>query len=150
MKSVKLCTDEMLERFRKIQFISEYIDAKLQDIDQWNASRKADAEISVVNGRRLTNIGTFRAYIEAYLRNHPYIHQKGMTLLVRQLSSGPHGVPIEIYCFTTITTWVEYEMIQSDIFDHLLGVIGEFDLEVFQDPTVLSTRVELHGVQQSG
>ena len=150
MKSVKLCSPEMLDRFRRIQFISEYIDAKLEDIDLWNRSRSPETEASLVNGRRLTNLGTFRAYIEAYLRNHPGIHQKGMTLLVRQLDPGPTGVPIEIYCFTNITSWVEYEMIQSDIFDHFLAVVSEFDLEVFQNPSRMETNIQLHGLRHSG
>ena len=87
-----------------------------------------------MNGRALTNIGTFRAYIQAYLRNNSNIH-KDMTFLVRQLSPGPNGVPIEIYVFSNDTDWINYESIQADIFDHLLAAIKEFDLRVFQNPT---------------
>ncbi len=89
---------------------------------------------TLVNGRRLTNIGTFRAYIEAYLKSHPMIHDKH-TFLVRQLAPSEKGLPIEIYVFTNITDWLAYEAIQSDIFDHLLAVLTEFDLQVFQNPT---------------
>lgn len=87
-----------------------------------------------MNTRRITNIGTFRAYVEHYLRAHPGIHQD-MTLLVRQLSPTPEGLPLEIYCFTNTTKWAEYESIQSDIFDHLLAILPEFGLQVFQNPS---------------
>jgi len=89
-----------------------------------------DAE---VNRRRLTNAGTFRAYAYNYLKNHPRIHD-GMTLIVRQLSPGPEGLPLEIYCFTNTTAWAEYEDIQSDIFDHLLAIVPEFGLRLYQKP----------------
>ena len=88
----------------------------------------------LVNGRRLTNIGTFRAYIMAYLKNHPQIRQD-RTFLIRQLAPGDNGLPIEIYIFTDTTVWAEYEAIQADIFDHLLAVILEFDLAPFQNST---------------
>ena len=87
----------------------------------------------IVNGRKLTNIGTFRAYIEKYLRNHPEVH-KGLTLMVRQLQPGPEGLPIQIYCFTNDTRWVNYENIQANIFDHILAIVPEFSLKVFQNP----------------
>jgi miniconductance mechanosensitive channel len=87
-----------------------------------------------VNARRLTNVGMLRAYIFRYLRNHPLINQE-MTLLVRQREPTPDGLPIQIYCFTTTTEWVEYEDIQSDIFDHILAIVPEFGLRVFQHPS---------------
>jgi miniconductance mechanosensitive channel len=89
---------------------------------------------TLINGRSLTNIGTFRAYIEAYLRNNAHIHRE-MTFLVRQLSPESNGIPIEIYVFSNDTNWINYEAIQSDIFDHLLAIIPEFGLRVFQNPT---------------
>ena len=89
-----------------------------------------DTDPNAVNGRRLSNVGTFRAYIEAYLRAHPQLHQD-RTLLVRQLAPTPEGLPIEIYCFTTTTAWAEYEAIQADIFDHLLAVANEFELKLY-------------------
>jgi len=87
-----------------------------------------------VNTRRVTNVGTFRAYVQAYLQNHAQIHQ-GMTLLVRQMQPGPSGMPLEIYCFTSTTAWTEYESIQSDIFDHLYAILPEFGLRLFQQPS---------------
>ena len=93
-----------------------------------------DAEVDEeVNQRRLTNVGTFRAYAYNYLKNHPQIHD-GMTLLVRQLSPGPEGLPIEIYCFTNTTVWGDYEGIQADVFDHLLAIVPEFGLRLYQKP----------------
>ena len=92
------------------------------------------------NTRRSTNIGTFRAYVEAYLRNHPGVHQ-AMTIMVRQLPSGPEGLPLEIYCFTNTTAWGAYEGIQADIFDHLYAILPEFDLRVFQSPSGLDLQI---------
>lgn len=132
MNSIKFCDSQMLNRFYSFNSISDYIDTKLNEINKHNAS--LDGEGSLVNGRSLTNIGTYRAYIKAYLRNHPDIH-KDLTFLVRQLSPGPDGLPIEIYVFSSQTNWIEYESIQSDIFDHLLAIAAEFNLKVFQNPT---------------
>jgi miniconductance mechanosensitive channel len=87
-----------------------------------------------VNGKRLTNIGTFRAYLQAYLKHHPDIHQ-GMTQIVRQLPPTEFGLPVEIYAFTRDTAWVNYESIQADIFDHILAVVPQFELRVHQNPT---------------
>ena len=98
-----------------------------------NSRQQADLS-ELVNGRRLTNLGTFRAYVAAYLSSHPKIHDH-MTFLVRQLAPTPQGLPLEIYVFTTTTVWADYESIQSDIFDHLLAVVPQFDLRVFQEPT---------------
>ncbi|MEI7351798.1 miniconductance mechanosensitive channel, partial [Pectobacterium parmentieri] len=98
-----------------------------------NAQSDADLT-SPLNGRRLTNLGTFRAYLQVYLRTHPGIH-KGMTLMVRQLAPTSEGVPLEIYAFTNTTAWVDYESIQSDIFDHIFAILPEFDLRVHQTPT---------------
>ena len=86
-----------------------------------------------MNRRRLTNVGTFRAYAWNYLRNHPAIHEN-MTLLVRQLAPGPKGLPLEIYCFTTTTAWGEYESIQADVFDHLIAIVPDFGLRLYQEP----------------
>ncbi len=131
--SVKFCTAEMLERFAKIQFIADYIAAKKAELSEFNTSSGVDTS-TLVNGRHLTNLGTFRAYVEAYLRAHPKISDE-LTFLVRQLKPTEHGLPIEIYVFTTTTNWMEYEAIQSDIFDHLLAAAPEFDLRLFQNPT---------------
>ena len=133
VNTIKLCTEEMLGRFSKIQYISEYIERKKEEVATYNAASHVD-ETSVVNGRRLSNIGTFRAYVIAYLKNHPMINQE-MTFLVRQLSPTEHGLPLEIYVFCKDKVWANYEAIQADIFDHILAVVPEFDLRVFQHPT---------------
>ena len=133
MTSVKFCDQEMLDRFRRIQFIAEHIDRKLAEVTSHNENQKADISL-LINGRHLTNIGSFRAYLEAYLRNHPKIHDD-MTFLVRQLQPADKGLPIEIYVFSRDQAWVRFEGIQADIFDHLLAVIPLFDLRVFQAPS---------------
>ena len=133
MNSIKFCSDKMIERYRKFNVISDYISRKLDEIEKHNSENNID-EDGLINGRSLTNIGTFRAYIEGYLRGHNKIH-KEMTFLVRQLSPSPEGLPLEIYVFSNDTDWINYEAIQSDIFDHLLAVLNEFDLKVFQNPT---------------
>ena len=133
MNTIKFCTDDMLDRFSKIQYISRYIEETKQAIIQNNKLQQVDPS-SVVNGIRMTNIGTFRAYVKSYLHNHPMI-SKEMTLLTRQLAPTEHGLPIEIYVFSLDKAWANYEDIQADIFDHLFAVIPEFDLRVFQDPS---------------
>lgn len=133
MSSIRFCDEDMLERFGKIQYISGYIEKKKHELQEFNQSANVD-NASLANGRRMTNIGTFRAYIIAYLRNHPMINLN-MTFLVRQLPSSQHGLPIEIYVFSKDKVWANYEAIQADIFDHILAVVPEFDLRVYQNPT---------------
>ena len=133
LESIKFCDEGMIERFKKYHLISGYVQRKQEELEQYNKEHDIDTGV-LINGRRMTNIGTFRAYIEAYLRNHKKIHQ-GMTFLVRQLPPGPPGLPIEIYVFTNDTVWAHYEAIQADIFDHILAVVPQFDLRVFQNPT---------------
>ncbi|MEM7164711.1 MAG: mechanosensitive ion channel domain-containing protein [Planctomycetota bacterium] len=133
MASVRFCDEEMLARFRKIQLLQEYLADKQAEVQEHNKEHNVD-DASLVNGRRLTNLGTFRAYVAAYLQAKKEIH-KGMTFLVRQLAPTTEGVPIEMYVFSADKNWVNYEGIQSDIFDHLLAVVPEFDLRVFQKPT---------------
>ena len=131
--SIKFCSSEMLEQFKRIQLISYYIQNRQEEILVYNKKHQVD-ESTLVNGRRLTNIGVFRSYVEAYLRQHPMIH-KDMTFLIRQLSPSENGLPIEIYVFCKDTNWTAYEAIQADIFDHILAVVPEFDLRVFQEPS---------------
>ena len=133
MNSIRFCDEEMLKRFAKIQYISAYIETKKAELQAFNQSMKVD-NASLANGRRMTNVGTFRAYVQAYLKNHPSINQD-MTFLVRQLPPTEHGLPIEIYVFSKDKVWANYEAIQADIFDHILAVLPEFDLRVYQDPT---------------
>ena len=133
MNSIKLCDENMLQRFKQFQIISDYIDLKQKEVNDHNKNLNIDISQSV-NGRKLTNVGTFRAYIEAYLRNNSKIHPE-MTFLVRQLEPTSRGLPIQIYVFTNDINWVNYEGIQADIFDHLLAIIPEFKLKVFQSPS---------------
>lgn len=133
LNTIKFCDEEMLIRFRKIQYISEHIEKKRKEVEEFNRQHRVD-DASLANGRRLTNIGTFRAYVTAYLRNHPRINQN-LTFLIRQLKPTEYGLPIEIYVFANDTVWANYEGIQADIFDHILAVVPEFDLRVFQNPS---------------
>ncbi|VAW52720.1 Small-conductance mechanosensitive channel [hydrothermal vent metagenome] len=131
--SIHFCDEKMINKFKSIELLAPYLESKISEIEASNSGKNIDMQ-TLVNGRRLTNIGTFRTYIEAYLKSHPMIHDKH-TFLVRQLTPSEKGLPIEIYVFTNITDWLTYEAIQSDIFDHLLAVLTEFDLQVFQNPT---------------
>lgn len=132
VNSISFCNEERLNRYSKIDYIKAYINDKQAELDKHNA--KLNVNESLVNGRRITNIGTFRAYILAYLKNHPTINQN-LTLLVRQLATVDSGVPIEIYAFSADKNWVNYETLQADIFDHLFAAAAEFDLRLFQRPS---------------
>ena len=131
MKSIKFCSNEMIEKYKSIDLIKKYINEKMENISFHNSEKNIDQN-DLLNGRSLTNVGTFRAYIELYLKNHSKIHKK-MTFLIRQLAPQSDGLPIEIYVFSSDTNWVNYESIQSDIFDHLLAILPEFELEIFQN-----------------
>ncbi len=143
MDSIGFCTQEMIERFGKIHLISNYIKTKQKEVVDYN---KLNAiESSDISGRQITNIGTFRAYIVEYLRNHPKIH-KDMTFLVRQLAPTEKGLPIELYVFSNDQEWANYEGIQADIFDHILSAVSVFDLRLFQYPTGTSLgKLSSHG-----
>ena len=131
--SVRFLSADERDRLRRIALIDDYLDRKRQELEAWNTKLLAERK-DPVNTRRVTNLGTFRAYVSAYLAAHPGVNQ-GMIQMVRQLQPGPTGIPLEVYCFTATTEWVPYEGIQSDIFDHLLAVMPEFGLRVFQSPT---------------
>lgn len=133
MTSVHFLADDDINRLRKAQLLSQYIENKLAEIAAYNAEHNVDPS-SAANGRRLTNLGTLRAYLEAYLKTNPKIHQ-AMTCMVRQLHPGADGIPLEIYAFTNTTAWVAYENIQADIFDHIFAVLPEFGLRIYQAPT---------------
>jgi miniconductance mechanosensitive channel len=122
----------MIEKYKKIDILSDYIDEKIAEIKDSNSSKEVSE--SILNRRALTNVGTYRAYVQSYLRNNENIH-KDMTFLVRQLSPGENGLPLEVYVFSKNINWIEYEAIQSDIFDHLITSVKEFDLTLFQNPT---------------
>lgn len=132
INTIKFCTQEMIKRFSEIRYIAEYMESKQIELAEYNAAHQLDA-LPPANKRQLTNVGTFRAYISHYLKNHPMINQE-MTFLVRQLAPTENGLPIEIYVFCKDKVWSNYEAIQSDIFDHILAIIPEFDLKVFQSP----------------
>jgi miniconductance mechanosensitive channel len=134
LRTIQFADEALLERFKHIQILRPYLESKLEDIRKHNANISNDLA-ELINGRRLTNVGTFRAYCVAYLRNHPKIHHSGMTLLVRQLAPSQTGLPIELYAFANDTAWANYEDIQGDIFDHLLSILPEFGLSAFQAPS---------------
>lgn len=132
MQSIQFCTPEMLERFSKFQHVARYIDEKEKEIQEFNKERNIDNSV-LLNGRRQTNIGVFRAYLRGYLKNNEKINPD-MTMMVRQLQPTDNGLPLEIYAFSRIQEWVAYEGVQSDIFDHVLAAVTMFDLRVFQNP----------------
>lgn len=130
--SIKFCTDEMLDKYRKINFLKNYIDEKEVELKEFN--EKIDNTDWLINGRNLTNVGVFRIYAQNYINNHPKIHS-GMTRMVRQLAPSENGLPLEVYVFVNDIDWVSYESAQSDIFDHLFAVAKYFDLRIFQNPS---------------
>jgi miniconductance mechanosensitive channel len=132
--SVRFLTEDEIERFARWSLLRDYIGRKQAELGDANTAPGLDPEVPA-DLRRLTNLGTLRAWIWATLRNHPEIHQSGHTLLVRQLPPGPQGVPIEIYCFSRNTAWIAYEDIQADLFDRILAMVPEFGLRVFQEPS---------------
>jgi miniconductance mechanosensitive channel len=144
--SIHFMTEDELNRSKRFMLLQEYLAGKEGELSEHNRDIPAatgQEHDAVVNMRRLTNIGTFRAYAWRYLKQHPKIRQD-MTLLVRQLPPGPEGVPIELYCFTTTTAWGEYEDIQADIFDHLLAIVPEFGLRLFQQPAGTEFSIKQH------
>jgi miniconductance mechanosensitive channel len=138
VNSIKFCDDEMLRRFARIARIAEYVQEKSDEVAIYNAASGDDPEC-LVNGRRLTNVGTFRAYVKAYLEHHPMINQS-MTLIVRQLAPSERGLPIEIYAFCEDKRWAHYEGIMADIFDHIFAALPHFDLRAFQAPAGTDVR----------
>ncbi len=131
MNSVRFCTPQMLEKFRHISLIREYIDEKEEELRRYNEAHHIDESVWV-NGRRQTNLGVFRAYLQRYLLSLPEVN-KDLTCMVRHLQPTPTGIPIELYFFSSVKDWVPYEGIQADVFDHLLAVVPEFGLNVFQN-----------------
>jgi len=133
MTSIRFCNNEMIENFRKIKYLTEYIDSTEEVISRYNQENQTDNSM-LVNGRRQTNIGVFRAYIQKYLENHPEVNHD-MTTMVRQLQPTEKGIAIELYFFTKVKDWVYYENVQSDIFDHIMAIVPQFGLRVFQFPS---------------
>jgi miniconductance mechanosensitive channel len=136
MKSIKFCSLEMLEKFKKIALVKDYIEKTEEEQAVYNNEHNIDVSITG-NGRQQTNIGVFRAYMTAYLKSLPTLN-KDMTLMVRQMPPTETGLPLQVYCFTATTQWVPYEQIQSDIFDHFLGILPYFELSVYQNISEIS------------
>ena len=132
MTSVRFCDQKMLAELREVRLLKEYLAQKERELAEWNAEMGA-GENSPVNARRLTNFGTFRAYLAAYLGSHPKVNSS-MTLIIRHLQPTAEGIPLEIYLFSRDTEWAKYEQVQADIMDHVLSVLPWFDLRVFQSP----------------
>lgn len=133
LSSIKFVDTAMRERFERFHLIKDFVTDRQQDIELYNSMHSIDTE-ELINGRRMTNVGVFRQYIETFLKSHKSIRQD-MTLMVRQMQPEVNGLPLQIYCFTSSTAWIDYEQIQADIFDHLLAAAKGFDLEVFQQPS---------------
>lgn len=133
MNSIKFCSEEMIERFKNIRYIDEYIESKIKEIYRYNKEHNVDSS-DIINAKHITNIGIFRIYIQNYLKKHPKVH-KDMIQIVRQLQPTENGLPIEIYIFTNDIVWQNYESIQSDIFDHVLAIAPEFNIQIYQNPS---------------
>ena len=143
--SIRFLDAQQMAHFSRFKLLQDYMAAKSTALDEANAQARTllgDKAELLANQRHLTNLGTFRAYVQAYLQAHPSIH-KGMTLMVRTLEPTPEGVPLELYCFTNTTVWAAYEGIQGDIFDHLLAILPEFGLRLYQSPSGNDLRVGL-------
>ncbi len=145
-QSVRFVDDTLRGELRKIYLLKDFLEERQKIIDAYNEKHAFDMNMPV-NGRRMTNLGVYRAYVESYIKHHPRIHQ-GMTILVRQLPTEGRGIPMEIYCFTDTTNWGEYESIQADIFDHLFAATGVFGLDIFQEPGGQDFTRALSGTRQ--
>ncbi|MCG3657976.1 mechanosensitive ion channel family protein [Aliarcobacter butzleri] len=130
INSISFLSEEDIKRLEKANLLMPYLHTKQSEIKNYNESHNFDLSVAM-NGRRLTNIGTLRAYLVTYLKNHPNIN-KDMTIMVRQLAPNEYGIPLEIYCFTATTVWIDYENIQADIFDHVYSILKEFGIKPYQ------------------
>lgn len=139
--SVHFLDEAALRRLSSLRLLADYLVSKEHDVAQWNQAQGEAAAVPA-NRRRLTNLGTFRAYVQAYLDGHPQIHH-GLSCMVRQLAGGAQGIPLELYCFTATVAWAEYEGIQADIFDHLIALLPEFGLALYQQPSGQDVRAGL-------
>jgi miniconductance mechanosensitive channel len=133
VSTIRFLSEPEIQRFKRFAPLHRYMDGKAAELEHWQELHDPGPEL-VGDPRRLTNIGTFRAYVLAYLKAHPKLATDTMTSLVRQLPPGPHGLPLELYVFSSDTEWAKYEAIQADVFDHLLAIVPEFGLRVFQEP----------------
>jgi miniconductance mechanosensitive channel len=134
LNSIRFLDADEIAGLGRWELLGDYLTEKSVELETYNAEAGRNPEINA-DIRRLTNVGTFRAYVLAYLQAHPKIHNSGYTFIVRQLAPTASGLPIEIYCFSNDQDWTRYEGIQSDIFDHIFAMVPEFGLRLFQDPT---------------
>src|SRR5690606_3947302 len=132
MGTVRFLTDEEIVHFGRFVILKDYVAAKVNELEEYNREQSTDPDL-IPNARRLTNLGMLRAYITNYLRQHPMIHQD-LTFLIRQLAPTPDGLPMEIYVFVNDVRWATYEAVQADIFDHIVAMVPEFGLRVYQRP----------------
>ncbi|MBD3404049.1 mechanosensitive ion channel [candidate division GN15 bacterium] len=146
MATIKFCTPEMLDRFEEYELIRDYVKGRREEIAAYNKEHSIDTR-HLINGRNMTNIGTLRAYIAAYLRRHPKINQQ-LTFLIRYLAPTEHGLPVEVYVFSADQVWANYEAIQADIFDHILAILPMFELRAFQYPTGADFRDTMSGLKR--
>lgn len=133
INSIKFCTPELLEKFKEIDFVADYVISMEQQLEEYNKQHDVSFD-ELFNGIHLTNIGVFRIYLQNYLNHNEFIHQD-MAKIVRQLDPEENGLPLEIYTFSTLTEWADYEKIQSDLFDHIIAIAPEFDLRIYQSPS---------------
>lgn len=133
VSSVQFCPPKMIEHFKSIEILREYVEGKEAELAEHNRAQGINEAVEV-NGRKMTNVGVFRNYLKAYLSTHPMVNSR-MTLIVRQLQPTPQGLPLEVYAFSADKRWAEYEAIQSDIFDHIFAALPQFGLRAFQDPS---------------
>jgi len=133
MTSVKFLDEHLIKKLKQVEFITDYLHRKEEELKKYNETHVVNHS-EPINGRRMTNLGTFRKYLEEYLSHNENIH-KDMTFLIRYLQPGNNGIPIEIYIFSKVQEWAQYEAIQADIFDHILAIIPYFDLRIFQNPS---------------
>ncbi|HCX99289.1 MAG TPA: hypothetical protein DG754_04035 [Bacteroidales bacterium] len=133
MSSVKFCSPELLEKLKRIHLIKDYIEQRSKEIEEFNKKMGFDTSMPV-NGRRLTNLGVFREYLESYLKINPSISSEAIHM-VRQLQPTERGIPVELYCFSAEKAWVVYEGVQADLFDHVLASVPQFELRIFQNPS---------------
>ncbi|WP_417785726.1 mechanosensitive ion channel family protein [Tenacibaculum sp.] len=146
INSIHFLSDEDIERFKKIELISDYIEESSKEVKRYNEENNIDKSV-ILNGRNLTNFGSFRIYLDKYIENHPKINQD-MLLMSRQLEPTPNGIPLEIYAFSREKNWVDYERVMANIFDHILASVKYFDLEVFQNPSSIDIN-NLKEIQKS-
>lgn len=146
--SVRFLSDDETANLKRFRLLDAYLARKQSEIAEWNEN-ELSGDHDRINARRITNLGTLRAYVIAYLKSHPRIAKEGFTMLVRQLPPSPQGLPIEIYCFANTIDWIEYESIQADIFDHMLAILPEFGLRIFQQPSGLDLASAIAQLPQS-